>query len=133
MDTTIKVTVYAKSLQGRLADLKAAREKALEAHRNDLTKWRKSLVDWIAKNAKSRIGAITVDELKRTRYGANCTPFDTSSFFRGCPDAPTYPDDKQIREITALLRQLGITGQDTVKVSTSDVERYLGDGGKIDN
>lgn len=135
MDTTIKVTLYLNSLQARLTELKTDAQ-ALAAYKVDLVKWRQSLADWLTENAKARIDAITVNELKEKQhrnYRLSDPHFLTDNFFRGCPDAPSYPDDKQIRDITALLRHLSITGQETVKVSTSDVERYLGDFGKIDD
>ncbi len=129
MDTKVKATVYAKALRARLAELKAAREKALAAYKTGVVAWRAELTTWIVDNAKKRIAAVGADEIKRHRTGYNRRDaFAPGYFFVGAPQPPEYPDDKQIRDISALLRQLGITGVETVNVSTEDVKKYLENG-----
>ncbi len=131
MDTQIKTTVYAAKLRKRLAELKTKREKDLAAYKTGVVAWRKAMTKWLTTNAKARVDAVTVTQLKEDRRYNRGAPFDTGLFFAGCPQPMAYPDDKQIREITSLLRHLGITGQETVRISTSDVEKYLG-GGEVD-
>ncbi len=128
MDTQIKTTVYAAKLRKRLAELKTKREKDLAAYKTGVVAWRKAMTKWITANAKARVDAVSAAELKGANYYHRGLDINASKFFAGCPQPPPYPDDKQIREITSLLRHLGITGQETVRISTSDVEKYLGGG-----
>lgn len=135
METKIKATVYAAKLRVKLAELKTAREKALADYKIAFTAWKKDLAAWVTKNSKARIDAITQTEVKSVARGRwNSNPcFRMEAFFTGCPAAPEYPDDKQIRDITALLHHLGITGKEEVRLSTADVVKYLGDGGKSED
>ena len=128
MDTKIKATVYAAKLRKRLAELKAQREKNLADYKTNVDAWRKDMAKWLIANAKQKVDAISSANLKKERNSYYSGPgFDTGDFFKGAPAVPTYPRDKQIRDIQNLLRHLGITGQETVNVSTSDVARYLGE------
>lgn len=133
METRIKATEYAKLLRAKLTTLKAEREKALVDYKTGLVTWKKDLTAWVAKNSKARIEAITSTEVKDSarNHWSSAPGFKAEAFFAGCPKAPSYPDDKMIRDITALLHHLGITGKEEVRLSTSDVQRYLGDGGKF--
>ena len=134
METKIKATVYAAKLRAKLAALKKEREKLLADYKTGLVAWKKDLAAWILKNAKARVDTITSTEVKEARRNDwnGRTSFNEHAFFAGSPSAPTYPDDKQIRDITALLHHLGITGKEEVRLSTADVVKYLGDGGKFD-
>jgi hypothetical protein len=108
LDTKIKTDLFAKQLRAQLTELKESRAVELAAYhdavrqwRLDLAQWRLDLAQWIQEHGGKH------------------------DFFRGSPLPPEYPDGKAIREIQPLLRQLGITGQATITVSTADVARLL--------
>lgn len=123
METKIKTELFAKQLRARLAHLKDERPKQLAAYHDAVKQWRLDLARWIQENGGQRV-LDAKPRRERSRWDTNAG-FDTSEFFRGSPLPPVYPDDKAIREITALLRQLGITGQATVTVTTETVARLL--------
>jgi hypothetical protein len=131
MVTKIKTRVYEAKLRKKLAELKAERPKLLKAHKDALVRWRKALLKWLVENGPSRVDAIKLERRNRFHRDGEAA-FDTRSFFAGAPQAPVLQDDKQIREIQSLLRHLAISKQETVQVSTEDVERYLGDRGQED-
>ncbi len=129
METKIRATAYAAKLRKRLKELKTQREKDLVNYKKDVASWRNLMSKWTVDNAAIRINSVTVNELKSHYSGYNSRyPFSPNNFFAGAPQPPVYPSDKQIREITSLLRHLGITGIEIVRLSTEDVEKYLGDG-----
>lgn len=125
MQTKIKTKVYAARLRKKLEALEKDRPHLVQAYRADVDLWRKDMVSWLTKGADERVKSI---KLSKARTYNGKPHVDTSAFFRGMPEAPKWPSDKQIREIRAVLRHLGITGQETITVSTEDVSRYLGDG-----
>ena len=102
MDLKIKTELYAKQLR--------------------IKRWRLDLARWIQENGGQRV--LDAKPMKNPHW-SDRAGFSTDDFFRGSPQPPDYPDDKVICEIQALLRQLGITGQETVTVSTEDVARLL--------
>lgn len=122
MDLKIKTELYAKQLRARLKELKDARPKQLADYHDAVKRWRLDLARWIQENGGRRV--LDAKPVKNPHW-SDCAGFSTDDFFRGSPQPPDYPDDKVIREIQALLRQLGITGQETVTVSTEDVARLL--------
>lgn len=124
MDTKIKTDLFAKQLRARLAQLKEARPRELAAYHDAVNQWRLDLARWIQEHGGKRVLSATPMK-SRERYFGDRAGFSTDDFFRGSPLPPEYPDDKVIREIQVLLRQLGITGQATVTVSTGDVARLL--------
>jgi hypothetical protein len=126
MQTKIKTKTYAARLRAKLKELQEKRPAELASYKKALDAWRKDLKKWIADNAEQRVDKIKID--KTERYFGDRIRFNTSSFFVGAPVPPVYPSDKQIRDIRNLLRHLGITGQETITVSTEDVARYLGEG-----
>jgi hypothetical protein len=132
MQTKIKATVYAAKLRKRLAELKKQRPVDLAAHKTAVEAWRKALTLWILHNAKARVDAITAKQITDHSARAPRWHLDAERVlmpsFDGAPEPPVYPDDRQIRDITAMLRHLGITGQETILVSTEDVTKYLGEG-----
>jgi hypothetical protein len=133
MQTKIKTTVYAKQLRAKLKELEAKRKKDLADYKTNFETWRVRLVEWLRTNGVKRVDVITMTEVKNhTNKYHRSVRFDTSAFFAGAPEPPTYPSDKQIRDIKALLRHLGITGQQTINVTTEDVARHLGDGEKYE-
>lgn len=127
METTVKVTVFAKKLRIRLKTLSANRERAIEKYSKDYVTWKKDLKKWILENYIVQVDAITIKDTRDARsYRYSSSPgFDTSSFFLKAPKPPIYPSDKPIREIRRVLRHLGITGQQTVRVCTEDMSKYF--------
>ena len=123
MDTKIKTDLFAKQLRARLAQLKEARPRELAAYHDAVKQWRLDLARWIQEHGGQRV--LSAQPAKENRWHSDRAGFSTDDFFRGSPLPPEYPDDKVIREIQVLLRQLGITGQATVTVSTGDVARLL--------
>jgi len=128
MITKIKAKVYAAKLRKRLAALKAERPKQLQEYKDGMAKWRKDMKKWVSEHGAKRVDGLKVE--KESRSWRNDIRFNTGEFFSGAPMPPVWPDDKQIREIQALLRHLAITGQQTVQVSTADVASYLGEPGE---
>ncbi len=125
MQTKIKATAYAAKLRAKLAALKAQRPKDQEAYKKALLVWRADLKKWLAEQGPKRVDAAKPE--RTNRWGSSLARFDGSDFFAGAPVPPVAPDGKQIRDIQHLLRHLGLTGQETILVSTEDVARYLGD------
>ena len=123
MESMMKATTYAKELRAKLKQLQARKPILVANHKKKVAAWRKALTKWVLENAERRVNAITNLE-RYERYG---------NFFDGAPKPPKEPDFKQIHDIQHLLRHLGITGQQTVKVSTADVARLLGDSGVDDD
>lgn len=122
--TKVKTAAFAKQLRDRLAELKKAKPGVKAAYQRALAKWREDLREWVLAHAAERVADVQPYERSRHREPA----FDSSSFFRGAPLPPEAPTvDRTIRDIQALLRQLGITGQATVTVSTEQVAELLGD------
>jgi hypothetical protein len=128
MQTKVKATLYASKLRAALKDKKQDRAKALKLYMAQLVNWRNDLRKWITAHASDRIDDITAKSLQGDRYSRHNSPgFDAGKFFNGAPRPPEYPGDKQIRAIQAVLRQLAMTGQQTITVSTEDVTRLMGD------
>ena len=129
MDTNIKTTIYAKKLRDRLKDLTTQHEKDMKVYAAALESWRKALVLWLVTNASPHTKDIDAIELcqYRVRYWDDRPGFDARKFFVGAPMPPKRPDDKQVSDIRSMLRYLSITGQATIRVSTEDVTKFLGD------
>jgi hypothetical protein len=131
IETKIKTTVFAKKLKARLVQLKAKREQDIAKYKVDFVTWKKDLLKWTLASSKARVDAITpkstCPRTERQYRNSDDAPFDTKAFFLACPDAPTYPSDKQIRDITTLLRQLSISGTETIRLTPSYVHKYFGD------
>ncbi len=128
MYSKIKATTFAAKLRKRLAELKSKRQKDLDAHSSAVEQWRKDMETWITAHLKKRVAAINVSALRKceSRYGDG-PHFDKSAFFAGAPETPKYPSDEKVRKIQSLLRHIGITGQETVQVSTDEVDALFGD------
>lgn len=127
LTTTIKTVDFAKKLRDRMKKLQDRRVDELKKYDADVIAWKKALHTWIKLNGEKRIQAITKTEIKDERGYRNRPGFDANMFFHGAPQTPTYPSDKQLREIRNTLRQLGITGQTTIRLDTSEITRLLGD------
>ncbi len=126
METTVKVVPFSKRLQARLKELKAQRGPALKKFNADFTKWKQDLALWTMRNAKKKVENITIDEVREARRYRDSDPgFTASHFFIGAPKPPAYPSDKPIREIQRTLRHMAITGQETMRVSSSDIEKWF--------
>jgi hypothetical protein len=124
METKIKALAYSKHLHARLKELQTQRKKDIVAYDKALADWRKAMVVWLHNTGSDRVLKMTRSSLmKERRYTSN--GIDTQTFLAGAPVVPKYPSDDGINKIKALLRQLAITRQDTVTVSTEDVEKYL--------
>lgn len=126
MITKMKVKPFAAKLRKRLAELKAQRTKDVAAYTAKAETWRREMVTWVTANAKQRIAGITNADLRRHESSYGGVHFNAAGFFAGAPQPPTYPSDKQIRKVESLLRHLGITGQETVQMSTEEVEALMG-------
>lgn len=132
METTIKTTVYAKKLRTRLKTLKEERGAARAAFVKATVKWPRDFVVWVKANAVGRALNAKVSSYEgRRNWNSNKLGFDYEVFFAGAPEPPTLADDDQIRAIQGLLRHLAITGQATVRLTTSDVSKYFGDGKEV--
>jgi hypothetical protein len=126
--TVEKVDVFAKKLRAQLVRLKAKREKDLAAYKRDVALWRKAFPKWVAANVASRTEKLTAGEIREVpRYGNSRFAGFSAALLQGAPEPPAYPDGKPIAKIQALLRHLGITGQETVRISTSEALALLGD------
>lgn len=126
METIVNTLTYSKKLRTRLRELEAEKVSATAAHKAAVTKWRKDLLAWVKSNAEERTAKLSIE--KPNRWGDDRLNFSPEQFFRGAPKAPVAPTDDQIRKVRALLRQLAITGQKTIRVSTKDVAELFGDG-----
>lgn len=129
MDTVIKATVLAANLKKQLTKLQAERKAALNKFDLDFKAWKAAAVRWCAKELPARITRTTRGDLleERSRYnGGNALQLNADRLFDGAPKPPTYPSEKRITEVRALLRQLSISGQVTMKLSTTDVAKFLG-------
>ena len=124
METKIKTEAYAKQLRARLKELQDARPKLLADYHDAVEQWRLDLARWIQEHGGQR-ALDAKPQKERPQYISDRAGFSTDDFFRGSPLPPVYPDDRVIREIRALLRQLSITGQAQVTVSTGDIARLL--------
>jgi hypothetical protein len=128
METTVKVTEFAKKLRTRLAKLKAERTRAIKKYEEDFDTWKTALSAWCIQNYRQRVDRITKTEVKANSSSYRReTHFSTERFFDGAPKPPAFPDDKQIREIQSTLRHLGITGQTTIRISTDCVKKWFGE------
>lgn len=129
-ETTMKAVVLAKKLRARLAEIKKTRPAKLKAYDVAVAKWKRDMITWTKSAVETRVMAITKAELQanegRYRYSIG---FDAGSFFKGAPQPPRFPDDKQQRAIQRLLRQLAITGQETVRFTGKEVEELFTDEG----
>jgi hypothetical protein len=129
METKMKALAYSRHLHTRLKELQAKRKKDIVVYDKLLAQWRKDMVVWLHNTGSDRILKMSKTSLqKERRYTA--TGLDVQAFFIGAPPVPKYPSDEQINKIKALLRQLAISHQDTITVSTEDVEKYLIKGGE---
>lgn len=129
METTVNVTTYAKKLRARQTELEAQRKKEVAAHKAAVAKWRTDLAAWVTANA-GRVQRIALS--KPNRWGGDDRlGFEPRQFFIGAPKAPVAPSDENLRRVRALLRQLSITGQKTVRISTREVAELFGEG-KLD-
>ena len=126
MESTIDTLKYSKILQKRLKELKVKRETELKKYKADLIKWKNDTCDFVLKNYKTRINNITTKDLEERSRNSYRENQSYGAFFVGAPKCPTYPSDKQIRDIQNLLRHLAITGQKTIHISTADLAKYLG-------
>ena len=124
LETKIKATVYAAKLRTHLAKLRKERPGKLKQYEAAVEHWRDEIAKWLASTGVSRIAKIKLSK-KAEPYGGRLM-FSAYDLFEGAPVPPEYPDDRQIRDIQSVLRHLGITGQEHVTVSTSDVTRLLG-------
>lgn len=127
MDTNVSTLSYAKQLRARLRELEVEHRSALVKHVKDVVKWRKEIVVWVRQNA-DKAGKLSIKEPRGHYSEERELNFDPRAFFRGAPAAPVKPKDDQIRKVRALLRQLSITGQKTVRVSTREVGEIFGEG-----
>lgn len=127
METIVNTLTYSKKLRTRLRELEAERAKATESHKAAVVKWRREIVAWVKANA-DKAATLQISE-PRGYYGdERGLNFNPCHFFHGAPAAPVKPKDDQIRKVRALLRQLAITGQKTIRVSTKDVAEIFGEG-----
>ena|ERR1700722_14471090 len=134
METTVKSTVYAKKLREHLKKLKQDYAKDMEAYDRAVELWKNVLTGWIKVNAVQRVAHISKSELQGFRgFRSHERGFDTTLFFAGAPKPPTRPSNKQICDIQNVLRHLAITGQATVRLSTADVAKLLGDSSYEDD
>jgi hypothetical protein len=132
MNTKINVQSFAKQLRAKLEALKKERAAALKKYDAEFEKWKKELHSWVDRNAYEKIHAITKTAVRNHRGYSRGPDFSAETFFIGCPKPPKYPSDEQIRKIQNMLRHLGITGQKTITLSTSEVGEFLGDKGDAD-
>ncbi len=126
LQTKVNATKYAARLRARLAEVIKKRQRALKTYKTDVMKWQKDIASWVEGEGFARARNLKAKKDERD-YDRRTLGFDPYAFFSGCPKPPKYPDDKLIREIRAMLRQLAITGQQTIHLYTSDVEHIFGD------
>jgi hypothetical protein len=125
METTMKTTVYAKKLRARMAELQKKQAANTKKFHRDVATWKLALAKWLRTEAPTLAEKITIGDVTgRGGYHRN-QPFN--AILEKAPQAPSQPDDRRIGQIRGFLRTLAITGQSTVRVSQSDVDKYFGD------
>jgi len=120
METTVKATVIASKLRARIAELKKQRAKASVSFGRLAKQWRADLVNWF-KTEGARCAALqTPAKWDGNSYGCR-------NILDDAPKPPKAWDDTQLKRCRSLLRQIGITGQQTIRMSESEVDRYFKD------
>lgn len=118
MDTRKLVPILHK----RLASLIAARKVAVAGHQAAVKKWKVTIVKWLRDNGPKLVGELTADDINSSeRYGGG--PF--AGFFARAPKPPSLPDDRQIRDVRAFIRQLSIAQPKSVRITTDFTRKYL--------
>lgn len=129
-ETSMKTEVLVKKLHARQKVLKARRPAEIKKYNDAILAWKKKMAAWLKENAVDRISTITKTDLQSNennhRWGNN-PGFDVATFFRGAPRPPVFPPEKQLRGIQKLLRQLAITGQATVRFTSTEVDALFAD------
>ncbi len=134
LQTKMKSTDLAKKLRLRLKELTARRKGELTKYERAVNAWKTAMAKWVKLNGPKKIAALPKSDLKEHNGRWRNNPgFSTEMFWNGCPSAPKYPDDKQARAVRTLLRQLGITGQQTVHLGTDEVKKLFMDEGDDDS
>jgi hypothetical protein len=126
LETTMGALAYAKKLRAHQKTLKAKHTRDLRAYAVAFEAWKKSLEAWLKSGAIENVRKLTRGSVSASRYAAD------TAILRGHPTAPTKPSTDAIDRISGVLRHLAITGQKSVRVSSSDVERYFGDDAESD-
>ncbi len=125
METRLKAVSYAKQLKARLMELQTQRKKDLKKYESDVAQWRADMTVWLRGEGVNRVAKMPKSKLQEERRYGTSHVLASDTFFSGAPKVPAYPSDKSIIKIRALLRQLAISGQEHITVSTKDIEEYL--------
>lgn len=129
MESTMKTEVLAKKLRARLVVLKKQRVADRKAFTIAFEKWVTESSAWAAETVPGRVAKLRPSDLG-SRYYENAIP---SSVLAGAPKPPKPPSDEAITSIQKTLRMLGITGQATIRVDSSDINRWFGPKGGEDD
>lgn len=127
METTIKAAVLAKALKARIATLKTERSEALAKFAKDFDAWKTAARKWVVAELPKRIQAARYSDVNNRSYRNNDLNLDDVVLLAGAPKPPQYPSDERLRKVQALLRQLAISGQATMKLSTKEFEEFFGE------
>lgn len=124
LSTQMKSTAFAKKLREHIAVLKRRKSVADKRYGEECFEWRKQLGTWLRSTGAARIQSMTSTQMSQASYGC---PVENSWFWEGAPKKPSKPNiEKKIHECQRMLRQLGITGQATVKIGPSEIEKFFG-------
>ena len=126
MNTKVKVTVFAAKLRARKAALQKQRKVDLAKYTKAIEVWKLDAAALVAKNV-STIKKIPSTELRsNSGYRSPWRETIGKTVTVGLTDPPAFPLDDAIRKIDGMLKQLSITGQATISLSTDEVMKYLG-------
>jgi hypothetical protein len=121
LSTQMKSTV-SKKLRVRIATLKKQKAAADKLFAAEYKRWQLDMAAWLKTEGAKRIMLMSPHGPKT--YGS---PVHDSLFWSDAPKRPSKSDiEKKIQECQRMLRQLGITGQATVKIGPSEVDKFFG-------
>lgn len=120
-DVKMNVTVFAKKLRVRRAELQKQHATAVIEFTRAFAHWRAALGGFLESSARSHATALTRENVYNDRYEKEWR----ISFFVNAPKPPKRPSDEIIRKISTRLKFLAVTGQTTVMVSERDAALYF--------
>lgn len=124
IESQMNAVAFARKLRARRDELKAKRKRELIKFNQAFENWKKELGKWLAVNGKKRAATILRKEGHNHRYRDDSY---ISVLLKGHPEPPRYPSSTTIEQIDSMLRQIAITGQNTIRVTEDMVNKYFKD------
>ncbi len=124
LETSMGALAYAKKLRAHQKKLKDKHARDLRSYAVAFESWKKSLEKWLKTGAVENARKLTRGSLNGLRFRDDSW---SNAILRGHPTQPTKPNTEAIDRISGVLRHLAITGQKSVRVSSSDIDRYFGE------